>query len=198
MFYYFKDENTQPPPPYVVWEDYFTEQQLDILQGLAVKAKDTGQTSDKIINSITSTDYRRSHVRWLRDEPETIWVRERIGSLIQRINNEYFKFNITGLDEPIQLSNYNHDVKGGYDLHLDSTSREGIGCRKLSLAMQLSHPEEYEGGHFEFLFSENPTRIVRKRGLIVIFPSNTLHRVTPVLSGSRQSLVQWVTGPFFK
>ena len=35
-------------------------------------------------------------------------------------------------------------------------------------------------------------------GSIVVFPSYTWHRVSPVTSGTRLSLVQWNLGPGFK
>ena len=36
------------------------------------------------------------------------------------------------------------------------------------------------------------------KGSIVVFPSYTWHRVSPVTSGTRLSLVQWNLGPGFK
>ena len=38
----------------------------------------------------------------------------------------------------------------------------------------------------------------KERGLITVFPAWTLHQVTPVVKGTRQSLVAWVSGPEFK
>jgi PKHD-type hydroxylase len=38
----------------------------------------------------------------------------------------------------------------------------------------------------------------KKRGLITVFPSWTLHQVTPVVKGTRQTLVTWISGPAFK
>jgi len=38
----------------------------------------------------------------------------------------------------------------------------------------------------------------KKRGLITVFPAWTLHQVTPVTKGTRQTLVTWVCGPEFK
>jgi predicted 2-oxoglutarate/Fe(II)-dependent dioxygenase YbiX len=38
-------------------------------------------------------------------------------------------------------------------------------------------------------------RMRKQRGFVVAFPSWTLHQVTPVTQGNRQSLVAWITGP---
>ncbi len=38
----------------------------------------------------------------------------------------------------------------------------------------------------------------KKQGTLIVFPSYTLHEVTPVTKGERNSLVTWVTGKPFK
>jgi PKHD-type hydroxylase len=43
-----------------------------------------------------------------------------------------------------------------------------------------------------------PTCAHRARGTLVAFPSYLLHRVTPITSGTRKSLVAWVSGPVFR
>lgn len=70
--------------------------------------------------------------------------------------------------------------------------------RKLSMVIQLSDPSEYEGGELLLHLGNNPTRIERKKGLAVFFPSYILHEVTPVTKGERYSLVAWVHGKPFK
>jgi PKHD-type hydroxylase len=66
------------------------------------------------------------------------------------------------------------------------------------MVLQLSDPSEYDGGDLELFIAPNPTVATRKKGLIYIFPSWVLHRVTPVTRGIRKSLVIWITGPKFK
>ena len=72
--------------------------------------------------------------------------------------------------------------------------------RKLSLTLQLSDPNTYEGGKF-LLFngehepSEPP---IREQGSIIVFDSRLWHKVTPVTKGVRYSLVSWVLGPHFR
>ena len=72
--------------------------------------------------------------------------------------------------------------------------------RKLSCTLQLSHPDEYEGGDLEF---ETPKGIfkvdeIKPRGSICVFPSFVKHRVTPVTKGVRHSLVMWNLGYPYK
>ena len=77
--------------------------------------------------------------------------------------------------------------------------------RKLSLSLLLSHPDEYEGGDFEFDFSNveagtirHPLKELSSKGSMVVFPSHTFHRVNPVTKGTRYSLVIWCVGDPFK
>ena len=45
--------------------------------------------------------------------------------------------------------------------------------------------------------SQKEEKAPKKRGQMVIFPSETIHRVTPVTKGIRKSIVGWVIGPPF-
>ena len=76
--------------------------------------------------------------------------------------------------------------------------------RKLSLVACLSNPKEFKGGDFEFQFRNNndPTIItpapeLRNKGTIVVFPSFLYHRVTPLIKGTRYSLVMWTRGNLY-
>jgi PKHD-type hydroxylase len=61
--------------------------------------------------------------------------------------------------------------------------------------MQLSDPSEYEGGDLLLHTGDEPIVINKQKGMLVMFPSYTLHEVTPVTKGERYSLVAWVHGP---
>lgn len=71
--------------------------------------------------------------------------------------------------------------------------------RKLSFSLQLSDPDDYEGGNV-VLLDEAGRRYVapRQRGTIVLFDSRTQHRVCKVRKGVRKSIVGWVVGPRWK
>jgi PKHD-type hydroxylase len=70
--------------------------------------------------------------------------------------------------------------------------------RKLSMVLQLSDPSEYDGGDLEFYVQSEPIKAEKKKGIVYVFPSWVLHRVTPVTRGTRRSLVMWIAGPKFK
>ncbi len=103
-----------------------------------------------------------------------------------------------------------------YDWHCDSWDKPYVRdntnlpdhgkIRKLSVTVTLSDPKEYKGGELEFDFRANDPDKPRKtvkckeilpKGSLVVFPSFVWHRVCPVKSGERKSLVIWNLGwPF--
>ena len=81
----------------------------------------------------------------------------------------------------------------------DQTLLAGEYIRKLSFTLQLSEPDEYEGGNVQFIDDENKTFFApRQRGSMVLFDSRTQHRVLKVKKGVRRSIVGWVLGPRWK
>lgn len=182
-------------PPYMLWDDYFTNEELDWLQNIA-----RGSTSNAVVGDINESkenlSVRRSEVSWLTESDATRWLYRKLSEVVGRINADSYNYDITGFGEKIQLANYHEGRKGMYSWHKDML-QQGVS-RKLSLVLQLSHPNDYEGGELQILNSKDPTTIEKKRGKICVFPSWTLHQVTPVTKGNRQSLVAWISGPPFK
>lgn len=81
--------------------------------------------------------------------------------------------------------------------HVD-TGRDARGrSRKLSMSVELGAKHAYTGGQLE-IFPEPTTAISVQRGGAVIFPSFRYHRVTEVTSGTRFSLVNWISGPAYR
>ena len=176
--------------PFVWWEGAFTEQELDWLQQKAKEA-----TQEAQVGGVVNQEVRRSELNWLTKDKECEWVFERLSHVVSSLNADYFGFELTGFGEALQLTNYHESRQGTYKWHQDFGG--GIS-RKLSIVLQLSDPNNYEGGELQILTTGQPTSIQKKRGLIVAFPSWTLHQVTPVVKGTRQTLVTWVSGPNFK
>jgi PKHD-type hydroxylase len=180
-------------PPYAFWDDFLTREQLDMLQIRAqqstLDASIGGENGFKV-----DVGYRRTKINWLPFSPDTGWVFERIGDIVSKLNSRFYRFDIDGFGEQIQLSNYNSNEAGTYDWHIDSGAL-GEKVRKMSVVVQLSEPGEYEGGELQILHtSDRPLTIEKKRGRLIMFPSYTIHKVTPVTAGSRQTLVAWLFG----
>ena len=80
---------------------------------------------------------------------------------------------------------WHHDVNWEGDAAFD---------RKISIVIQLSDPDDYEGGEFQFKNIQTPSNF-KTRGSVLAFLSYNEHQVTQVTTGIRKSLVAWVEGP---
>lgn len=187
---------SEPIEPWVWWEGAFTDQELDWLQQQAVNANNRAQVGGNPQNDELSK-IRRSKVSWLENNPDNEWVFRKLAHVISSLNSQFYRFDITGFGEPLQLTNYDQSEQGMYGWHQDYGGGRTIS-RKLSLVLQLTDPNQYEGGNLQVLTTGTPQTVRKQRGLIAAFPSYVLHQVTPVTQGNRQSLVAWISGPAFK
>ena len=69
--------------------------------------------------------------------------------------------------------------------------------RKISLSIQLTNENSYEGGDLEFMINRSTIKAPREKGTAILFPYYITHRVTDVTKGKRNSLVFWFHGPPF-
>jgi len=103
------------------------------------------------------------------------------------------------MPEQIQYTEYYGTNKGHYDWHMDLGSQGFMKFRKISVTVQLSDSNEYEGGDLQiWTGGQYPMTAPRGKGNVVIFPSFMMHRVTPVTSGTRKSFVLWLGGEHYK
>ena len=144
---------------------------------------------------------RRSETSWLAGSVKHLEIYVPILQLIQKVNRDFYGFDL--LDpEPFQITRYDQQNQGFYSPHEDGTYDEvpvGNYVRKLSLSIQLTSPEYYEGGEFEFPDDKEKFNVEdsKQQGTAIFFPSYMKHGVKPVTKGTRYSLVCWVTGPMF-
>ena len=176
----------------VVTEPWFSDKECaKIIRVAEREGNEPGKTGNGMVAKIS--DYRRSRIHWLIDREKWKWAYDRIHHNISRINRMTWKFDLRQ-PETIQFSRYDDYDKGHYDWHFDSTGSQQIE-RKLSFSIQLSDPRYYDGGALT-LWPDN--EMTRQRGCAIIFPSFQPHKVGPVESNTRYSLVGWVLGPPFR
>lgn len=148
------------------------------------------------------TDYRKSKIRWIpRGDFHWADVYNLVETYIYQANNYAFGFELNRVLE-MQFTEYDEADEGKYDWHEDINWLNGsCSHRKVSLVIQLSDPANYTGGELELAppeMSVPDTEILRKKGSVIAFPSFVKHRVTPVKTGKRYSLVAWMEGPKFR
>lgn len=148
---------------------------------------------------------RDSKIVWLND----LWIYRQILPYVYQANkNANWNF-VINYSESCQFTKY--EINQYYGWHCDSWEHPydrpkdlnlHNKIRKLSVTCALSDPSEYIGGELEFNFN-NPEKTKKEnikttgkllKGSIVVFPSFVWHRVSPVLQGTRYSLVIWNLG----
>lgn len=182
---------------YATWNDGFTEEQLQkIIEICDAYPRTEAGVSNK---NVVVEGVRKTEIAWIEYNDQTAFMYDGIGYIARQLNGQFFNFDIWGFQEDFQYTVYG-DEEDHYTWHMDRgmSKNTGLAPRKLSLVLQLSDPDEYEGGDLEIFVDREPITIEKKKGLIVAFPSFIMHRVTPVTKGTRKTLVVWLTGPSFK
>lgn len=93
---------------------------------------------------------------------------------------------------------FNRYANGGhYGLHVDNAIRYPLGSRDtvrsdLSCTLFLRDPEDYDGGELEIEDRYGCQQVKLPAGHLVLYPSTSLHQVTPVSRGSRLCAFFWI------
>jgi PKHD-type hydroxylase len=181
--------NLDPVHPWSYWEKAFTEEECQKIISIG---------NSKTLKDATTIGgaegLRKSQTSWLYPNDDMTWAFQRMTDIITELNNKFFKFDLFGATEGFQFTKYT--APGGkYGRHMDSGF--GTPVRKLSFTLQLSKPEDYEGGDLCLYLTETPEVMKKIQGHVIVFPSYVLHEVTPITKGTRYSLVSWITGKPF-
>jgi len=206
-YYYWYFQSAIPPKicDDIIKYGLTQKEQLALTGGLTEK-KEEEKLTEKELKDLSKK--RKSNIVWMNDR----WIYREIQPYI-RIANANAGWNFEwDWSESCQFTKYK--LNQFYDWHCDSWNKpydkpkdpNSHGkIRKLSCTVSLSDETEYEGGDFEFDFrssedgSNQPQvcKEIKPKGSVVVFPSFVWHRVKPVTSGTRYSLVMWNLGwPF--
>ena len=147
------------------------------------------------VSSNPDSEARKSQIKWLHLNSKTDWVYDKIVNMAIEANTTW-KFNLHSIIDSIQYTEY-YEGGGHYDWHVDIGPKD-ISHRKVSVTIQLSDSDEYEGGELELWAGSGHYKLPRGKGVSTFFPSFTMHRVTPVTKGIRKSLVLWIGGEHYK
>lgn len=201
-----------------VW--YYTDLPIDVVEILErdlTRDFDSQMGDSRLHGDALNLEKRDSQNAWI---PTTHWVAGFLWHYIQRANRENFLYDLRNIDgEAMQYTRYKegqfygwHNDAGlqtQYKPVANGNRAEGVAqdfvnenielVRKLSFVLQLSDPDDYEGGNLQLLDEAGNSYIVpRQRGTMILFDSRTQHRVLKVKSGVRKSIVGWTVGPRWK
>ena len=172
--------------------------------------------------NFTDDEIRKSKNSWLSTNH---WIAGFLWHYVHKANRENFLYDISHIDagslqftkyEEGEFYNWHSDVasRDYYEPQVKNPSSKSSGnkkiqedflnlsseyIRKLSFTLQLSDPDDYEGGNIQFIDDENKRFMApRQRGAMILFDARTQHRVLKVKKGVRRSIVGWVLGPRWK
>jgi predicted 2-oxoglutarate/Fe(II)-dependent dioxygenase YbiX len=174
--------------PFATAAGFLTDAEIDRLIAEHVPLLAEG----KLAPGNTNPQVRRSQVVMLGLEEKYTWLYQRLWTAAQECNRLFFCVDIAGVETNVQLARYDSSNLGFYDWHTDFAGVRPL--RKISISIQLSRPEDYDGGDLELMYGIQPQKLEKTRGAFIAFPSFMLHRVTPVTRGTRWSLVAWILG----
>jgi PKHD-type hydroxylase len=197
-----------------IW--YFSDIPEKIIETIEEDLTDKFQEQmgdSRLMGDALNRDKRNSKNAWV---PTTHWTAGFVWHYVERANRENFLYDIRNIDgESMQLTQYGvgefygwHNdagISGHYKPVSVGNHHEGRAqdylnenlelVRKLSFVVQLSDPDDYEGGNLQLLAEDGKSYFAtRKRGTVIVFDSRTQHRVLKVTNGVRRSLVGWVCG----
>jgi predicted 2-oxoglutarate/Fe(II)-dependent dioxygenase YbiX len=166
----------------------------------------TSEECELIINnpdlksSTFSGEYREMRARSysLKKNQETEWILERIMSIINQVNQLYYHFKITCL-ENIQFIEYLENSY--YNWHIDISGLERrYWTRKLNAVVFLSNPKDYEGGQLRFNLNEREaiSEVDQEQGSMIFFPSYQPHIVEKITKGRRYTFSAIAHGDSFR
>lgn len=182
---------------YYWFREGFNKDEINLILKNAEKlpfktAKTLGDDSDS-----PNAEIRSSSIKWLPKTSEWLWVYKKMMDMAVEANN-IWGFDLISADEQIQYTEYYDNNNGHYDWHQDIGSGSA-SHRKVSITVQLSDINDYEGGDLE-IWSGGKKFITTEKGsgVTITFPSYMMHRVTKITKGTRKSLVLWVGGSHYK
>jgi|694.fasta_scaffold125863_5 PKHD-type hydroxylase len=144
---------------------------------------------------------RKSKISWIKDEK------------LKHLMFKYIKYENINLGwnwdldfiEPLQYTIYDKDDYYNYHTDEGGWHYNKEKMRKISFTLTLN--DNYEGGEFElenlffydekYQFKKEIKKYVLPENTLLIFHSDLIHKVCPIIKGRRESLVGWISGPPF-
>lgn len=123
---------------------------------------------------------------------------QRLGQHILRTLGRHPRFISAALPRRIYPPKFNRYADAGtYGVHVDSAVMGIPGSTQqlrtdLSATLFLAEPAEYDGGELEIETPFGAQVVKLAAGDMVLYPSTSLHRVTPVTRGARLASFFWI------
>ena len=198
------DTDQNDPQQYYWFKTGLSKSEVDKVLALASELPEAERATT--IGSKDGGSTRSSMIKWIPNDNSTWdWLYTRMMNMSVEANSALWKFDLRTALEGIQYTEYYASENGHYDWHQDIGTGKLPSKRKVSITIQLSESEEYDGGQLQLCTGSNGSGQLdnnitcpRGKGVTVLFPSYMMHRVSPVTKGVRKSLVLWVGGGHYR
>jgi len=141
-------------------------------------SRDGKETAGSFIKNL-----KKSTIYTIPKELVPVVFPEHTPSLLTPIIGPFFTINTC------RLSIYKNKDK--YDWHVDSNiAKNNPG--NISYTIFLNNPSSYNGGNLEIQTEYGNKSFKCKKGTLLIYPSNFLHRVTEITKGERKVALGWI------
>ena len=137
--------------------------------------------------------HRQADTRKVGINARTKWIFDLLCDVAAEATRAGAGLDLTEITRAPQYVEYRPEW-GHFDWHNDYSHGLADAPRKLTIIIQLSPPDDYEGGRLQ-VFGTEVEDLPRELGTVIAFPSFLFHRVTPVTHGVRRALVAWIAGP---
>jgi PKHD-type hydroxylase len=132
--------------------------------------------------------------------PEDHPVAREVGGMILRALNASPTFVAGALPQHVYPPLFNRYRAGGahrFGTHVDNAIRQHRGTAlrmrtDLSATLFFRDPDEYDGGELSIEDSYGVQRVKLPAGHLVLYPSSSLHHVSPVTRGERVASFFWI------
>ena len=162
--------------------DRFLEPEIEDIKeiGDALILEEGKITGDKVDHSI-----RNTRIAWIHPNTETHWLFDR--AIV--IFSSSLSFNML---QSMQYTVYRGEDNSHYTWHRDIGTGDKIMRARVNVGIvQLSSPSDYVGGVLQLKHENKIIDVMKTKAVVTTFPIDMLHRVSPVTSGVRKTLIMW-------
>jgi PKHD-type hydroxylase len=150
------------------------------------------------IDGRATAGYQGATVKKNRQLPEGSPIAQELGELVLAQLERHPMFISAALPARVYPPMFNrYEGEEHFGLHVDNSVRllPGTGIKfrtDVSATLFLAHPHEYDGGELQIEDTYGRHAVKLAAGDLVIYPSTSLHRVTPVTRGTRLASFFWI------
>ena len=162
--------------------DRFLEPEIEDIKeiGDALVLSEGKIKDDRVDHSV-----RNSRIAWIHPTTETHWLFDR--AIV--IFSSSLPF---GTLQSMQYTVYHGEEKSHYTWHRDIGTGDKIMKARVNVGIvQLSSPSDYVGGVLQLKHEDQIIDVMKTKGMVTTFPIQLEHKVTPVTSGVRKTLIMW-------